>query len=406
MVNVKGLLIVLLVAFTFSACDILSNSDGNNFKVDVNNNIESLNERIQIINQPIVLDSSRSKASINSSSIELRLVANVNSPELNGDTLSATSIDIRANKIYISYHLYKDAYGGAVDIIDIPNQDEPNPTFVSQITIADTDINDINVEENNKLLWITGGRDVSSSAYSTDGHNGAIIGEFTIDNNEILGNSYRETPLPSYSGNDIVDAPGNNYLYVATGATGGGFYQLSKSKPDFNILNRKDTDFAKSIVKRGSDIVGLNLTDDHNANFMVMDSGLDNATNYTTPFKVHPVDGKNVLEHPENITYVALGNQGVKGFKFNSESDPDYEFNPKGTDASNGVTVSGKHVFIANGTDGLFITDKAKSPNKEPVKIYQWKRDNGSANFVKTRGNLVVLANGKDGVNILKIVRE
>ncbi|WP_103666140.1 LVIVD repeat-containing protein [Gracilimonas amylolytica] len=400
MANVKKLLIVLLVASTFGACDILSNNDGNNFKVDINNDVESLNERIQLINQPVVLDSTRSKSagSITASgSGSFTHVANVASPEVNGKKLSATSIELRANKVYISYHLNGNDYGGAVDIIDI--RDEDNPSLVSHISFADTDVNALDVEENNKLLWITGGRDVNSSGHSTADHNGAIIGELGIDKGEFEENDYRETPLPSYSGNDIVDAPGQ-YLYVAAGATGGGYYELSKN--DFQVTNRVDNTFAKSIDRRQDDIVGLNLTADHKANFTIMDFKKETVTNFQTPFTVAPTDGKNVLEHTASITYAALGDQGVKGYKFNTGTDPVYEFNPQGDDVSNGVTVDGQYVYIANGTDGLFITTIARSGNKEPEEVYSWKGGTGSANFVKTDGNFIILANGIDGLNILR----
>lgn len=247
MENVKKVLLVFLVASALGACDILSNGDGINFKVDINNDLETLNERIQIINQPIILDSTRSKTSnsvTTSGSDSFRHIANVASPEINGRKLSATSIELRANMVYISYHLNGSDYGGAVDIIDI--RDEENPSLVSSITFMDTDINGLDVEENNKLLWITGGRDVNSSGYSTADHNGAIIGELGIDKGEFEENKYRETPLPSYSGNDIEDFPGQS-LYVAAGATGGGYYQLSKR--NFDITDRVDHDFAKASTR-------------------------------------------------------------------------------------------------------------------------------------------------------------
>lgn len=394
MKNVKKLLLVFLVASTVAACDILSNGDGNNFKVQVNNDLKELNERIQLINEPITLDSTRSKAS---GAGKFSHIANVASPEINGRKLSATSIELRANKVYISYHLNGSDYGGAIDIIDI--KDEENPSLVSSITYLDTDINGLDVEENNKLLWITGGRDVSSSGHSTEDHNGAIIGELGIDKGEFEESAYRETPLPSYSGNDIVDFPGQS-LYVAAGATGGGYYKLNKS--DFVITDRVDHDFAKSIDRRQSDIIGLNLTPEGKANFTIMDFDNDSMTNYETPFTISPVDGKNVIEHTSAITYAALGDQGVKGYKFNSGTEPVYEYNPSGEDVSNGVTVDGQYVYIANGTDGLFITTIARSGNKEPEEVYSWKGGDGSANFVKTDGNFIILANGTDGLNILK----
>lgn len=133
-----------------------------------------------------------------------------------------------------------------------------------------------------------------------------------------------------------------------------------------------------------------------------MDFKNGSITNYETPFTISPVDGKNVLEHTSSITYAALGNQGVKGYQFNSGSEPVYEFNPMGEDVSNGVTAAGNYVYIANGTDGLFITTQSRNENNQPEEVYSWKGGNGSANFVKTNGSFIILANGIDGLNILK----
>ncbi|HET8865868.1 MAG TPA: hypothetical protein VFM80_09215 [Gracilimonas sp.] len=402
---------VLLMVFGFfvigiSSCSLLSNDDGKSYFQSVNNDLESLNQRVQIINNDIVLDSLKSKFSSTSSTLggdKFTHIANVESPEVNGKKLSATSIEIRANKVYISYHLNGSEYAGAVDIIDI--NDEENPKIISSLISEDTDINALEIEENAKILWITGGRDVGSSGYSLQGHGGAILGEKEIEKGVFKtgSGSYREIPLPSFSGNDIVDFAQD--LYVVSGATGGGFYQLNKG--NLSITKRVDNNFAKSIDRRQDDVIGLNLLADKRANFTIMDFKSDAITTFQTPFAVTPVDGKNVLEHTAAITYVALGNRGVKGYKFSTSADtPVYEFNAHGADVANGVTVDGKYVYIANGTDGLFITTLPRDGKTEPEEVYSWKSNStntASANFVKTNGQYIILANGVDGLNILKI---
>lgn len=402
---------VFLVVFGFlglaiGSCSLLSNEGGKSFFQSVNNDVESLNQRVQIINDDIVLDSLKSKSSSISNALggeKFIHVANVESPEVNGEKLSATSIEIRANKVYISYHLNGSEYAGAVDIIDI--NDEENPKIVSSLISEDTDINALEIEENAKLLWITGGRDVGSSGHDLQGHGGAILGEKEIKKGvfESGSSSYREIPLPSFSGNDIVDY--SRDLYVVSGATGGGFYQLDKG--NLTITKRIDNNFAKSIDKRQDDIIGLNLMEDKRANFTIMDFKSDDITTYQTPFAVTPVDGKNALEHTAAITYVALGSQGVKGYKFNTSSDtPIYEFNANGEDVANGVTVDGRFVYIAHGTDGLFITTLPRDGKTDPEEVFNWKSNSSntaSANFVKTNGRYIILANGVNGLNILKI---
>jgi len=395
MANVKHVLLIFLMVTIIGSCDILNNGDRNNFAIEIDNDFDTLNERIQLVNEPIVLDSTLSKSQFTKP--EYSLVANVKSPKINGKRLSATSIELRANKVYISYHLYGNEYAGAVDIIDI--KDEDKPCIISTAYFKNADINALDIEENGKKLWVTGGRDINTFTPNSDEQNGAMLGELHIDKDKFDDDDYREVPLPSFSGNDIVDAPGNK-LFVATGATGGGYFEVDKGR--FKVTNSIYKNFAKSIDRRQGDIIGLNLANDHKATFTIMDYNNNSVDDINTPFTVAPVDGKNVLEHRASITYAALGDQGVKGYKFNNESEPVYEFKPLGEDVSNGVTVDGQYVYIANGTDGLFITTIASSGNKEPEEVYSWKGGNGSANFVKTDGNFIILANGIDGLNILK----
>lgn len=404
----KGKFIIPALVFVLIAgCNIISdnNKDGNQLYIESDPAL--LNQRIKLVNQNIVLDSADNASQEKMTMHKDRFyhIANIESPtDADGNLLSATSIEIRANKIYVSYHLNEnitsgsDLYSGAVDIIDMKNA--YNPRILSTVFLDDTDVNALEIEENAKKLWITGGRDVSSSGYETGEHNGAILGELDIDKNELDAGDYKEVPLPSYSGNDIVEAGSNNYLYVSSGATGGGFFKVAKS--DLNRVESYNYNFSKSMDKRENDVVGLTISETGEAVFNLIDINSGQVNTFNTGLNISPVDGKNVIEHRAAVTYAALGNAGVKGYRFDDQEPLVYDFNPGETDVANGVTADGQYVYVANGTDGLYIATIAKGTGKSPEAVFNWKGGNGSANFVKTDGRYIILANGTDGLNILK----
>lgn len=402
------LVIVGLLLTSLGSCDLLFDSSDSNDRMRVNNNVEELNRQIQIINEPIVLDSVAGKTVSGNQALgnkdDFHHVANIASPTIDGHTLSATSVEIHANIAYVSYHLNDSAYGGAIDIINLR---EDLAEYSSRVIFEDTDINALELEENGQKLWYTGGRDVSATNYQDEmpEHKGAVVGEVRINGrDQFVDGSRKETPLPSYSGNALVEW--SQEVYVASGATGGGYFQLDKANLD--IQESVNTDSAKYVDRYQGGIVGLSLKNGTTANFDMMSFNSGNTDDYDTGLEILPTDGKNVIEHHAAVTYAALGNKGVKGYNFDGGSSPlVYEYNPSGSgvmDVANGVTVDGKYVYIAHGIDGLYITTHPRSGNHDPEAAYSWKGDNADAstNFVKTNGKYVIVANGIDGINILR----
>jgi len=395
-------IIVLLVSV--GACGILSQKEDSNGRISVNNDLTQLNQRITVVDQPITFGASKAMSLQKQPGENFNWLANVDPLEDNeGNLLSATSVDIKANNAYISYHLNGSPYGGAIEIIDL--KDASSPKLVSQIFFDDTDINDLKVNEDGKKLWFTGGRDVHLSGYEQEWHHGAIIGEISINNNQFddADKHTRETALASYSGNAIVEK--SQELYVASGATGGAYTEVDKNSLEIN--KKMDSDYAKYVERYENDIIGLSLSEDGAASFKLWDFENDEMTDYPLNISVDPVDGKNVVSNFGDITYAALGQAGVKGYKFDgSQNDLVYEYKVNATDAANGVAADGKYVYIANGVDGLYITTYSLAPNKDPEEAYDWKAEsdgtNVSANFVKTDGHYIIVAYGKDGVKILK----
>ncbi|MDX1638876.1 MAG: hypothetical protein R3281_12960 [Balneolaceae bacterium] len=398
-------LVTAILIIAVQACSVLTDSSSLSERIAVETDTAELSKRVQVVNSPVDIVPypglhDKAKADQKPFERELILVANVSSPIIDGNyTLSATAVDIAAKTLYVSYHRYGNPYAGAIDLIDLGDPTEPR--LVSSVTFTDTDINGLEVDNNRKKLWVTGGRSVNQSGYDTEGHLGAIVGEFEMDRDGAFDfGRYRETPLPSYSGNALVEKA--QTLYVAVGATGGGYVEIDKET--FSPGGTLAYENAKYVERHNSDIIGLRLDQNHLPVFEILDFSGNELQQYAGSEGVAPQDGKNVVEHFAGVTYGALGNRGVKGFRFDGRGDPlVYEFAVNGNDVANGVTVDGRYVYIAHGTDGLFVTTHPVSPNKEPEEVYRWNSGMGSANFVKTDGQFLIVANGVDGLNVLRI---
>lgn len=389
-------IITIVLIFGISGCDNIQQEKGfEDDRLKIINDVEMLNSRINFVNQPITAQSGTNKA-LAKTKDEFVHLANVQSPvDQNGNTLSATSVFYHSHIAFVSYHLNGAEYGGAIEMFDLSDPEEPE--IISQILFDDTDVNAIVVDQNMKMAWFVGGRDVDASGYDTEVHKGAILGEIVFEDRE-LTNELRELPLPSYSGNAVVEM--GQQLYATSGATGGGTFEVDKGS--LEITESIFKSYAKYIDRRNDDIVGLSVKGE-NAKLYTIDFKSMNIDSLDTGLDVFPKDGKNVVEHRDNTTMVALGNKGVRGYNLNQQDEPVHYFDGNGSDVANGVTADAKYVFIAHGTDGLYITKK-DNQQQELEMITQWNDDSGgSANYVKTdpSGKTIFVAKGTDGLNIL-----
>lgn len=388
-------IIALCLLLGIIGCDIQQEQGFEDDRLKITNDVEALNSRISYVNQSITDQSGADKV-LAKTQDEFVHLANVQSPtDQNGNVLSATSVFYHKQLAFVSYHLNGSEYGGAVEMFDL--SDPENPEILSQILFDDTDVNAIVVDENTKKAWFVGGRDVDASGYDTEVHKGAILAEIIFEDKKLTEN-INELPLPSFSGNAVVEM--GQDVFATSGATGGGIFQVDKN--DFEITESIFKSTTKYIDRRKDDIVGLSV-DGPNAKLYTIDFKSMSLDSLETGLDVLPKDGKNVIEHRDVITFAALGDKGVRGYDLNKQEESVYSFNPNGSDVANGVTADAKYVFIAHGTDGLYITRKDK-PNQELELITQWNDESGgSANYVKTdpSGKCIFVAKGTDGLNIL-----
>jgi hypothetical protein len=351
--------------------------------------------RITYHNEPVeAYDGSGKKATTNLT--EFTYVANVTSPTIQGKRLSATGISIKGDKAYVSYHWNEGEadFAGAVEVIDIA--DPTQPTLLQGVYFSDTDLNELYVENNE--LYVVGGRSLSSSGYDPGFTSGGVVEVIDLAGGLPTSNA-QEAPIPSYSGNSVFRD--GDYLYCASGNTGGGVFEVSLSPS--NYLQVTESDYynnSKFGVMGGSYYTFLETGSSpnlhiHNGN------NFDPSSKTVVPLAspTAPDDGKKVLsvDYPNQMAYVSSGSYGLHSYDlFTQSGTPVESFNTQGNGLLNGVDYDHNYVYAAKGSEGLYILDKDTLS-----KIMANFSFDGSANFVKSSVENVFIAHGKGGLRIL-----
>ena len=334
--------------------------------------------------------------------------------------ISATCIQFAGNKAYMSWHARGEGIQGCIEVLEHTAE---GIKLIAYAQDHNTDYNHI-IVDGDRLL--------------ATGHNAqhALIGEIaltggtfetgaTINYTHLKGNRVSGEDNPEFYGGDgncIV----RNGDYI-TVASYGGFHTLTS---DLKRLNG-DRDGAvrtpgsgKHLSLVGDKLITLNLLDrDPNATALPAELRLYSADDYywanptviATDLEVSPIDGKNTIAlDTDGSMYVALGHGGLK--KFNAAGALVAEFKAGETkrNPANGLAVDDKYLYVAFGS-GLYIFDKTDL--SKPVVTYangkpgatkyagNTEEDgvNASCNYVAVDGDIIYLAYGRNGVDVLRM---
>lgn len=356
----------------------------------ITHDTEALSQRVTMINEPIGKGAEGSAAASRTSGYVH--LADIRVPSVDGRELSATSVHLEGDYAYVTYHLHGAGYGGAIDIVDVSNADDPR--IISHKKYRDTDLNDITVGGSGSYIYVTGGRKPASSGYGKTDHHGAVVTQIELRNHQLTATD-RETPLRSYSGN-AVEAAGN-YLVVSTGGHGGGFYVLDTRS--LSVVEGIEQDLARHIDIEGNTIaaMALNAGAGNTADLYKFGPGADDGQHINTKVTVTPVDGRNVIDLEQGRVYAALSEQGYRVYNFSQGSAPLAAFAMRAGGLANGLDAGPAYLYMAAGSEGLYIAQK---DDLSPV--FHWDSARGSANEVEADSRYIFVGKGSDGLNILK----
>ncbi len=385
----------------------------------INNDLFALNERIDFTDNPLlytfydpVIDSKGTPAS----SIDIEVIADLESPAYKKETLQASHIRITDGFAYIGYNTQGERYLGGIDIVDINPAADPrlvsNVIFINPETNFGKDVSSIDIEPKvpgfNNFIWIAGAEEGNPSLSSP-----AIAERFTLnaDNQFQLTNGPREVfDLKGFVGTDIRFF--KNKIY-ATSGTGGGLTVLNNQMLELNFY---DIENARSVDVNKNYTVALGGNPGHLYGPGVWDSEIGGATDPEAKSMVrlcYETNGTIVTKGAKctgNFALAALGEDGLKCFNLNISSSvpvsslprPVIQDETKEWDyVTNGVSIAnGGWVYIANGAAGL---DIAKMDLHGNLTLLGNIDLGASVNFVEASDNYVFVATGLGGLKILKV---
>lgn len=174
---------------------------------------------------------------------------------------------------------------------------------------------------------------------------------------------------------------------------------------------------AKHIAAHGSGFITLNLDaqglDASDATVTVYSPWGTAVSTFHTGM-ITPTNGKNTIASDGQYIYVCCGQNGVKKYSaegqllgefnyiaYKQQTKPDY----KGKPCANGVAVDSRYVYSAYGEAGLIVLDKqtmnkvgryARTGNTAKSGAY-------SANYVQKVGQMIYVAYGRNGLEVLKV---
>jgi len=321
--------------------------------------------------------------------------------------ISATCIQFNGDKAYVSWHERGAGIHGCIEVV------ENTPEGLKLLAYAEDPATDYNhiMFDGNRLLTV--------------GHNDqhAVVGEIALVNGaftqgeqlkfvNLKGNRVPHADNPEFVGGDGNCIVRNgNYISVASY---GGLHTLNS---DLTRINEgltgavPTTGSAKHLSIVGGKILELNLTERvKGAESAPAELRLFDATDYTwsnptviaSDLTVTPIDGKNTIAlDNDGSMYVCLGHGGVKKYTGTTCAATITE----GNAPANGLCIDDKYLYVAFGK-GLYIY--AKNDLTTPVLKYtHLGRKDGktvSCNYVAVNGDLIYLAYGLDGYDVIRML--
>ncbi|MDT0649410.1 hypothetical protein [Autumnicola edwardsiae] len=323
--------------------------------------------------------------------IALEQIATVAPPVLDGQAMRANHVDIDGDYAYVAYTKEGATYLGGIDIIDISNKLEPK--VISRVTSNSADVNALFYKENK--IYFTGAyndqtADPVRAFYGTVETAG---GEFTSDF------TAQKFSL-GQSGVDIL--PFDNSFIAVSGSDG---VIASYDSPDSNLKAEASYSDLRSAAYANGNLValsgdnGLLVLDDQNLTIKkeIALSGL-------------VAESKRTMEFLGNLLMVSEGAEGI-GI-YNTETGdlvtrlaintiPDAEI-AEGEKVTNAVSSLDDFILMANGGAGFGI---AKLDDTQTLEEEGIIGIDGSANYVKAKGDYIFVASGTGGLRILKMSR-
>lgn len=343
------------------------------------------------------------------SSITLTLIAEIDPPRVDGETLQATSVWAnRDDRAIVSYGMRGATALGALDwFMSLRSK---RPKLRSSVSFADADVSAV-FTDGKEAFAVGASSDLALSAP-------AVMERFRVQGDHFRIDEDGRTPLSSFVGTSATST--EDVLYATSGDAGGVF---AFDRRDLRLLGEYPLDDARWVAwdEDGDRVVVLQGTPGRLAVFRA-DAFSGGSMQLLNTFPVPGVDvaeSKSTVEVAGGKAFVAAGPEGVQivcldtGAIVGSVPIPDPA--ALGLDPSvvvaNAVTVDDDLMFISNGEAGVYAAaaerDFEASPCGETQKIQVLGRLQfdalQSVNHVVYRDGFLFVAAGLGGIKVVDV---
>ncbi|WP_339870117.1 hypothetical protein [uncultured Algoriphagus sp.] len=387
----KHYLLGLALVFAFYSCNDTSDpiSDG---PITINSDSQTLTSRVKMDNAGVIglIDPSAPSGRIQevASDLPLVLVSQVDAPEINGQTLRATHVDIDGNYAYVSYNTEGETYLGAVDIFDITSP--YSPVITEQAIFTDTDISSLEYKDGK--LYLAAAVNIDQNADVTSPANLITVsvsgGRFTSD--------FVYTSLPGFVATDVANTNSNTAVTSGNDGVIGLFDAVQTPGTSTEMEDLRAVAFGSDKLAVLSGTSGVHILDPNSLSEVV-----------SIPLTLDVAGAKRTLDIDNGNLYVSEGANGAGIYKMSDGSLVSrlaIPIRPEDVDESdivtNAVSVDDNLLFMANGAAGISISDVS---DLSAIKQFGVLDLDGSSNFVRNEEEFVFVATGFGGLQILKI---
>lgn len=395
-----GLALVLAGCFADEAKDLPSGSvDG----MTVQNDESGLKDRVTNRNDTIQLDSVSSgtpKRAASAKTLVLTLIAEIAPPVIDGKTLQASSVVLKADYAYVSYNYQGEQYLGGVDIVQIKSGKDAE--IRSSVTFNDADVHSVYFD--GKDLFMAEG--TSNAAFSSP----AVLERVGTNGGKlVLADKRERVALNSYAANSVTVS--DKQVYATSGNTG-GLHVLGLS--GLTSTSVKTLGDARWVDYNDANIVVAQGTPGRLTVLNKSTLAIANTWSFTG---ADVPEAKTTVRVLGNKALVAAGSGGVKlmsiatGKVVGSVPVPVVSGLSAELSVANAADGKGDLVYVSNGEAGVYAVqastdiEKASGEDNITLSVLGKLKFTGaqSVNHVAFDGNTLVVAAGSGGVKIVSV---
>jgi hypothetical protein len=337
-------------------------------------------------------------------SFQLKLKAEVASPVIGSDTLQATSVSIVGNLAVVSYNMVGNPYLGAVDVIDISNQNKP--VLVSFARLTNADVSAVSTSGQNVY--------VAEATADTAFQAPAVFEIMQLQGNQLVVTGNRRMGLTSFAGTSTAASGARAY---ATSGDAGALFVIDPAT--FSLIDSVNLHDARWVAVGGGKVVVVQGTPGQISVFN--ESNMSPVGTSPWPFTGADVaQSKSTAQVVGGKAFIAAGTGGVQvlsastGTVVGAVARPNADSLglPWSVVVTNAVAVDEDLLFISNGEAGVYLAQgsqffSATGPDAPQTITMRGRLGFGnlqSVNHVAYQGRYLIIAAGRGGLKIVQVI--